>query len=288
MPNKNHFKEDYIMGLRINNNITAYTAHRNLAATDSQLTKSIGKLSSGLRINNAKDDVAGLQIANQFRAQVRGLRMAQQNASQATSMLQQAEGAMNQIEGILERLKELAVSAASDNTDQAGKDALHSEASQLLNEINRIALDTKYNTGELIDGTASTMTFQIGSENSASAQIKVDLGSINFTTGSLGVATIALNSTEGAQSALTTITDAITEAGKGLGDVGAVQSRLEYAASNLAISIENISASESTIRDADMAYEMVTFTKNQIMVQAGTAMLAQANMAPQNILSLFG
>ncbi|MFZ7112557.1 MAG: flagellin [Desulfatiglandales bacterium] len=276
------------MGLRINNNITAYTAHRNLAATDSQLTKSIGKLSSGLRINNAKDDVAGLQIANQFRAQVRGLRMAQQNASQATSMLQQAEGAMNQIEGILERLKELAVSAASDNTDQAGKDALHSEASQLLNEINRIALDTKYNTGELIDGTASTMTFQIGSENSASAQIKVDLGSINFTTGSLGVATIALNSTADAQSALTTITDAITEAGKGLGDVGAVQSRLEYAASNLAISIENISASESTIRDADMAYEMVTFTKNQIMVQAGTAMLAQANMAPQNILSLFG
>lgn len=278
------------MGLRINNNITAYTAHRNLAATDSQLTKSIGKLSSGLRINNAKDDVAGLQIANQFRAQVRGLRMAQQNASQATSMLQQAEGAMNQIEGILERLKELAVSAASDNTDSAGKTALNAEATQLLNEINRIALDTKYNTGELIDGKASTMTFQIGSENSASAQIKVDLGSINFTTGSgaLGVGGINLTETGVAQTAIQTITDAIEKAGEGLGTIGAAQSRLEYASSNLAISIENISASESTIRDADMAYEMVTFTKNQIMVQAGTAMLAQANMAPQNILSLFG
>ncbi len=275
------------MGLRINTNVTAYAAHRNLAATDSNLTKSIERLSSGLRINKAKDDVAGLASANGFRTQVRSLRVAQQNASQATSMLQQAEGAANQIEGILERLKELATSAASDNTDSTGKTALNNEATALLAEVDRITNDTKYSTQTLLDGSA-TLTYQVGSANSADSRIAVDITGVNFSSESLGVSGINLTTAASAMNALDSVDTAISTAGGHLGTIGAAQSRLEYASSNLAISIENIAASESTIRDADMAFEMVAFTKNQIMVQAGTAMLAQANMAPQSILSLIG
>lgn len=274
------------MGLRINNNITALTAHRNLAATDSLMNKSIQRLSSGLRINNAKDDVAGMAIANQFKASVRGLRVAQQNASQATAMLQMAEGAAGQIQGILERLKELAVSAASDNTDQGGKDALNAEAQELMLEIDRIAAGTQYNSTPLLDGSAS-FTYQIGDKNDANHQIAVDLTSVDFTTATL-IASVDLTTVSGAQTALDDVETAISTAGTNLGTIGAAQSRLEFASANLATSVENLAASESTIRDADMAYEMISFTRNQIMLQAGTAMLAQANMAPQNILSLFG
>ena len=279
------------MALRINTNVSALNAHRQLATTDANLAQSIARLSSGLRINQAKDDVAGLAIANKFRTEVRGLRMAQQNASQANSMLQLGEGAANQVEGILERMKELATSAASDNIDEAGRVRLDAEAQQLILEITRIAADTKYNGTTVINGEGGTQTFQIGSANTSNDQIAVDLSGVNFTTAGLNVENdtdIDLTTKANAQAALDAVDKAVSLAGAGLGSIGAAQSRLSYAAANLSSSIENLAASESAIRDVDMALEMVNFTKNQILLQAGTAMLAQANLAPQQVLALFG
>jgi flagellin len=275
------------MALRINTNIAALNAHRRLTQTDDRLTSNIERLSSGYRINKAKDDVAGLAIANKLRLEVRGLRMAQQNVAQGNAVLQMAEGGANQIESIVERLKELATSAASDNTDLDGRTGLNSEAQKLLSEIDRIANDTRYGTTNLLAGTFS-LTFQIGSGNTATE----DRISIATTTGllstNLGLSTISLGTLASAQTAIDNINNALSSVNILLGEVGAAQSRFEYASANLAVSIENISASESVIRDADMAYEMVAFTRNQILLQAGTAMLAQANMMPQNVLSLIG
>ncbi len=275
------------MALRINTNIAALNAHRQLADTDARLSVSMERLSSGYRINKAKDDVAGLSIANALRMEVRGLRMAQQNASQATALLQVAEGGANKIETIIERLKELATSAASSNVDDTGRARLNAEASALLSEIDRIANDTQYGGTALLTGTVN-LTFQIGNANdSALDQITVNL-SQGLTTNSLGLNSVDLSSLDGAQSAIEAINSSLTSVNIALGEIGAAQSRLEFASANLAVTIENIAATESTIRDVDMAFEMVTFTKNQILLQAGTAMLAQANMAPQSILALLG
>ncbi len=275
------------MALRINTNIAALNAHRQLADTDARLSVSMERLSSGYRINRAKDDVAGLAIANKFRMEVRSLRMAQQNVSQATALLQVAEGAAQKIETIIERLKELATLAASDNTDSTGRTRLNSEATALLSEIDRIAQDTKYGGTQLLTGSVN-MTFQIGSGNTAAQdQINVNL-SQGLEKSDLGIGSISLESLASAQAALTSIDNALTSVNIALGEIGAAQSRLDFASANLAITIENIAATESTIRDVDMAFEVVNFTKNQILLQAGTAMLAQANMAPQNILALLG
>jgi flagellin len=278
------------MGLRINTNVTALFAHKNLVNTDQNLARSIERLSSGYRINHAKDDVAGLAIANSFKAQVRALRVAEQNTSQAQSLLQVAEGGAMQIQGILERLSELAASAASANTDAAGKTRLDAEATELINELDRIVNDTKYGDAALIDGTATSMTFQVGSSNTADDQIAVNLSTVNLTSTTLGVADgdIDLSTAGGAQAAIDSVENAISAAGASMGTIGAAMSRLQFAAANLSTSVQNLAASESTIRDADMAFEMIDFTKNQILLQAGTAMLAQANMAPQVVLQLLG
>ncbi len=275
------------MALRINTNIAALNAHRQLADTDARLSVSMERLSSGYRINKAKDDVAGLSIANAFRMEVRGLRMAQQNTSQATALLQVAEGGANKIETIIERLKELATSAASSNVDNDGRSRLNAEATALLSEIDRIANDTQYSGTQLLTGSV-TLTFQIGNANVATLdQIAVNLNQ-GLNTADLGLSTINLSALASAQAAITAINSSLTSVNIALGQIGAAQSRLEFASANLAVTIENIAASESTIRDVDMAFEMVNFTKNQILLQAGTAMLAQANMAPQSILSLLG
>jgi flagellin len=275
------------MALRINTNVAALNAHRQLTQTDNRMGQSIERLSSGLRINHAKDDVAGLSIANNLRMEIRGLQVAQKNVTQGTALLQMAEGGAGQIESIIERLKELATSAASSNVDQAGRNGLNSEAKKLLEEIDRIANDTKYGTTALLNGTL-TMTFQIGSANVATEdQVKIDT-STSLLSNSLKLDSISLLTLTNAQTALASINDSLAVVNNVLGEIGAAQSRLDYASSNLAVSIENISASHSAIRDVDMAEEMVTFTKNQILLQAGTAMLAQANMMPQNVLSLIG
>jgi flagellin len=275
------------MALRINTNIAALSAHRQLTDTDARLGVSMERLSSGYRINKAKDDVAGLSIANKLRLEVRGLRMSQQNVSQATALLQLGEGGAQKIETIIERLKELATTAASDNTDSDGRVRLNAEASKLLEEIDRIAQDTKYGTTALLTGSVN-MTFQIGSANAAAQdQIAINLTQ-GLETNDLALNTLSLSNLASAQAALTSIDSSLSSVNGVMGDIGAAQSRLEFASANLSVTVENLSASESTIRDVDMAFEMINFTKNQILLQAGTAMLAQANMAPQGILALLG
>lgn len=276
------------MGLRINTNVAALNAHRQLSATDNALGKSLEKLSSGLRINKAMDDVAGLAIANSFRTEVRGLRTAQQNVAQATAMLQVADGAAVQIEGILERIKELATSASSDNTSAAGRVSLNAEAGQLIAEINRIAGDTAYQGTQLVDGTSGSKEFMIGSSNGTNDTITVNFANIDFDATKLAINDLDISAQASAKAGVAKVDGAVSVAGTSMGYIGAAESRLSFAAANLANTIENLAASESAIRDADMAFELVAFTRNQILLQAGTAMLAQANMAPQSVLSLFG
>ena len=275
------------MALRINTNIAALNAHRQLTNTDAQLRVSMERLSSGYRINRSMDDVAGLAIANKFRMEVRALRAAQQNVSQGQSLLQVAEGGTTKIENIVERLKELAISAASDNTDSDGRTRLNAEAGALLAEIDQIANDTKYSGVALLNG-AINMTFQVGSGATA-AEDRINVTTTaGLLSNALGLNSLSLTSVANAQSALTSIDNALLTVNLVTGEIGAASSRMEFSAGNLQIAIENLDASHSAIRDVDMAFEMTTLTKNQILLQAGTAMLAQANMIPQSVLSLLG
>jgi len=275
------------MALRINTNIAALNAHRQLSNTDAQLRVSMERLSSGYRINRSMDDVAGLAIANKFRMEVRALRAAQQNVSQGQSLLQVAEGGTTKIENIVERLKELAISAASDNTDSDGRTRLNAEAGALLAEIDQIANDTKY-SGVALLNAAINMTFQVGSGATA-AEDRINVTTTaGLLSSSLGLNSLSLTSVSSAQTALTSIDNALASVNLVTGEIGAAASRIEFSAGNLQIAIENLDASHSAIRDVDMALEMTTLTKNQILLQAGTAMLAQANMLPQSVLSLLG
>jgi len=275
------------MALRINTNVAALNAHRQLSQTDEKLRVSMERLSSGYRINRSQDDVAGLSIANKFRMEVRALRAAQQNVAQGQSLLQVAEGGTGKIEEIVERLKELAISASSSNVDDDGRSRINSEAQALMSEIDQIAQDTKYSGNSLLSG-AINLTFQVGSGNVTAEDRVTVTTSSGLLSGNLGLSTLSLSSVASAQSALTSLDAALVSVNLVVGEIGAAGSRLEFAAGNLAISIENLDASHSTIRDADMAYEMTNLTKNQILLQAGTSMLAQANLMPQSILALLG
>jgi len=273
------------MALRINTNVAAINAHRQLLGTEAKLNSSMEKLSSGYRINRASDDAAGLAIANRLRANVRSLTVASRNVNEAKSLLNIAEGAASQIESILERMKELATQAASDNTSTTDKAKLNAEYQQLIQEIDRIVDDTDYQGTALLDGTF-TGTFQVGSGDTSGVDtLTVSIDALDSATLTAdGDLTTAANAT----TELGAVDDAIDSLSTVLGNIGAGMNRLDYTYANIQVTIENFSASESVIRDADMAAEMVTFTKNQILLQAGTAMLAQANMSTQNVLSLFG
>ena len=274
------------MSLRIQNNIAAMNAHRQLTISSAGLAQSMERLSSGFRINRAADDAAGLAISQQFRADIASYKVASRNTAEAASLLQVAEGALDQIGNMLTRLKELATQASSANAG-SNLDKLDAEAQALIEEIDRIAESTKYAGAALLDGSFTTQTFQVGAENADNNRIAVDLG--DATTAALGIDSIDLGTdAAGAQAALGLIDTAIGNVANLRGEIGAIQNRLAYTASNLAVTIENVQAAESVIRDVDMAAEMTTFTKNQILLQAGTAMLAQANMAPTQVLALFG
>jgi len=273
------------MSLRIQNNIAAMNAHRQLTISDAGLSKSMERLSSGYRINRAADDAAGLAISQQFRADIAGYKVASRNTAEAASLLQVAEGALDQVGNMMTRLKELAVQASSANAG-SNLDKLDAEAQALLDEIDRIATSTEYAGTKLLDGSFTTQEFQVGVEAAADNRISVDLGDAQTT--ALGINALDLTSAVNAQTALGLVDTAIGNMADLRGDIGAVQNRLTYTATNLAVTIENVQAAESVIRDVDMAAEMSTLTKNQILLQAGTAMLAQANMAPQSVLALFG
>jgi flagellin len=274
------------MGLRIQNNIAAMNAHRQLQISDAGLTQSLERLSSGYRINKAADDAAGLAISQGMRADIASYNVASRNVSEANAMVQVAEGAYDQIGNMLVRLKELATQAASANAN-GNLDKINAEATALKDEINRISDSTQYAGANLLDGSLGTQTFQVGSTDDSSSRIDVSFATVSTAATSLNIASVDLSTAAGAQSALTSIDDAIDTLSGLRGDLGAIQNRLGYASANLSTTIENVQAAESVIRDVDMASEMTTFTKNQILLQAGTAMLAQANMAPQTLLSLF-
>jgi len=275
------------MALRINTNVAAINAHRQLLGTESKMNVSMEKLSSGYRINRASDDAAGLAIANRLRTNTRSLTVASRNVTEGKALLQIAEGSANKVEDILERMKELATQAASANTSSTDKAKIDAEFSALKSEITRIVDDTKYQGTALLDGNFSG-TFQVGSANGASSQININISALSLSSLGLDGADDAVDTAAHAQAALTSIDTAIDTLATVLGNIGAGMNRLDYTYSNLQVQIENFSAAESAIRDVDMASEMVTFTKSQILMQAGTAMLSQANMASQNVLSLFG
>lgn len=275
------------MGLKVNTNLNSLTVQNNLVNTNERVGDSLRKLSSGLRINSAKDDAAGFAIANTFKARIASMRVASQNATEAQSMLQVADGAYGKINDIMIRMKSLATQAASGQTE--GLSTMNSEFKALQDEIDRIAASTKYGSTTLLDGSgsaASGITFQIGATNATSNQITVSFNAATASCLGVSSSTVGIGSLASAQAAMTSIDTALTSINANMGSVGAYQNRLQYTVENLAISIENYSASESAIRDVDMAAEISTFTKNQILQQSGMAMLAQANSAPQQILTL--
>jgi flagellin len=372
------------MGLRIVNNIAALNAHKNLTISDANLSKSLERLSSGLRINRAADDAAGLSISQQFRADIASYKVASRNVSEANALLQVAEGAMDQVGNMLTRLKELATQAASSNAG-ANVAKLNAEGNKLIDEIDRIAQSTEYAGTKLLNGSfgvtassggtftagigytsvsglqsgmtytlaitgsgagevdititatisgqklaqtyydvgipgsgttseikfdalgltlklnenltgqssnvtvlansATASDFQVGAKNSSNDRIGILLNSVTST--ALGLSKDQLSTMTLSQAFLTTVDSAVSTLNDRRGDVGAAQNRMTYAASVLMTTVENTTAAESVIRDVDMAAEMTMFTKNQILMQAGTSMLAQANMSPQLVLSLF-
>lgn len=273
------------MSLRINQNISAMNTHRQLVHTDRQLSASLERLSSGLRINRAADDSAGLAISQRLRSQVAGLGMASQNAEQAKNMVQSAEGFLNEIHNMLGRMRELAVQSASDTVDDTNRASLQAEFTELRSEIDRISTSAEYNNQKLLDGTFSAKQFQVGPNGDADNTITFSIDGVSSSAMSIDATTIATRA--GAISAMTELTDAIDYVSGVRSNLGTVQNRLAYTVASVDNAAENLSSSESTIRDLDISAEISLFTKSQILVQAGMAMLAQANAAPQNVLSLF-
>ena len=263
------------MSLRINSNIEAFNAHRQLAGTSDRASKSMERLSSGYRINRAADDAAGLAISEKLRGQIRGLAQAQRNAQDGVSLVQTAEGSLNEVHSMLQRVRELAVQFQNGTLSTSDKVAITAEAAQLQSEIERIGDSADFNGIKLLDGSAGTISFQVGANDG-------DVISVSTSTLTTQIGNIDITGTN----AISAIDAAISNVSSMRGQFGAVQNRLEHTLNNLATYQENLTASESRIRDVDMASEMVEFSKDQILQQAGTSMLAQANQAPQGVLSL--
>lgn len=276
--------------MRINTNVAAMNTLRQLAQTDQAVTRSIGRLSSGFRINRAADDAAGLAIANQLRADLGAMRQATRNAEQANSLLQVAEGGANGIQRILVRMKELASQASSDNVDDTGRARIDIEFQELVLEIDRIADSTEFSGTNLLDGTGGTLDFIVGASSTiANDTISIVSGDLDLTTATLGVsggAFTAVTTKANAQGMLPLIDTAITAVSDVFAEVGAKQNRIDIALTQVRITVENTAAAESVIRDADMAAEFTELTKNQILAQAGISVLAQANASSQSVLAL--
>jgi flagellin len=255
------------MSLRVNNNVEAFNAHRNLEATQYGQSKSMEKLSSGLRINRAADDAAGLAISEKMRAQTRGLAQAQRNSLDGISLVQTSEGALNEMHSILQRVRELAVQRANGTLSTSDQSAIDTEVGQLTAELTRINTNTKFNGLDVMSGS---FTFQVGAN--ANESISLSITSLSF--GSVSAGDIS------------SIDTALQNVSDNRSKLGAVQNRLEHAINNLGVFQENIASAESRIRDVDVASEMVNQTKLQILSQSGVAMLAQANQGAQGVLSL--
>jgi flagellin len=269
------------MSLRIQNNVEAFNAHRNLSWTEGSLARSMERLSSGYRINRAADDAAGLAISERLRGQINGLEQAQRNVQDAVSLVQTAEGSLTEVHAMLQRVRELAVQYKNGSLSDADRVAIQSEVNQLASEIERIGVSAEFNGTKLLN-SAATLSFQVGAMDGQTITVStISLGSGTSGVGTSFYALSSVSNTDIAQ-----IDTAINNVSATRAAFGAVQNRLEYTLHNAAIYQENLTASESRIRDVDMAAEMVNFTKLQILQNAGVSMLAQANQASQGVLSL--
>jgi flagellin len=281
---------NYVM--RINHNIAALNTYRQLNSASNAQSKSMEKLSSGLRINRAGDDAAGLSISEKMRGQIRGLDQASRNAQDGISMIQTAEGALNEVHDILQRMRELATQAANDTNYTSDREAIGKELTELGKEITRIKDTTEFNEQKLLDGTSGasgTVTLQVGANEDQKMELDfgstgIDLSAVETAVGTLDETDVADYDT--ATALISTINDEIKNVSNGRSLLGAYQNRLEHTINNVNNASENLTASESRIRDVDMAKEMMEQTKNSILAQASQAMLAQANQQPQGVLQL--
>ena len=266
----------------VQHNMTAANANRMLGITTGAQAKSSEKLSSGYKINRAGDDAAGLTISEKMRSQVRGLNKASDNAQDGVSLIQVAEGALNETHSILQRMNELATQAANDTNTSSDRTAIQKEIDQLSSEISRIASTTQFNTQNLIDGNFTGKSLQVGALEGQA--ITISINQMNAT--ALSVNSLCMSTFGKAGSAMTKIQGAISKVSTQRSYLGALQNRLEHTIANLDNISENTSSAESRIRDTDMAEEMVEYSKNNILAQAGQSMLAQANQSTQGVLSL--
>ncbi|MEE2986714.1 MAG: flagellin [Nitrospinota bacterium] len=283
------------MPIRIFNNIPSLNAQRILGINSERLAKSVERISSGIRINRGADDAAGLAISEALRSDIRTLRQAVRNANDGISLINVTEGALNEQAGILIRLREMASQAASGTVGSTERQTIQLEFTALRNEIDRIAATTEFNGQKLVDGSLASgvsssahLLIQVGLDSTADSRInlntQIDLASVTSTI--LAIDTLSVTSAGNALSALDIVNTAITTVTQGRGKVGAVQNRLVRTIANLSITVENLTAAESAIRDADIAEEVALLTRNQILVQAATAMVGQANLIPQSVLQL--
>ncbi len=283
------------MAIRIFNNIPSLNAQRILGINNDRLATSVERIASGIRVNRGADDAAGLAISESLRSDIKALRQAVRNGNDGIALINVTEGALNEQAGILIRLRELASQASTGTVGSTERQTIQLEFTALRNEIDRIAATTSFNGQLLVDGSLSSslssdqhIMVQIGIDSSADSRInlntQIDLGTI--TSSGLGISNLSVTASDAALSALDVMDTAITSVTQGRGKVGAVQNRLVRAISNISISIENLTSAESAIRDTDIAEEVALLTRNQILVQASTAMVGQANLIPQSVLQL--
>ena len=270
----------------VQHNLRAMNSNRMLGLTTNAQSKSTEKLSSGYKVNRAADDAAGLAISEKMRRQIKGLTQASANAQDGISAVQTAEGALNEVHDMLQRMNVLANQASNDTMTSVDRNYLDSEVQALKSEINRVASTTTFNEQNLLDGSFTSKNLQVGAESGQFIQISID----KMSASGIGISGISVSGADNAnaQSAISAIKAALEKVSKQRSDLGAVQNRLEHTINNLDNVVENTTAAESQIRDTDMAKEMVKYSNNQILAQAGTSMLAQANQANQTILSLLG
>ncbi|MCE7794369.1 flagellin [Salipaludibacillus sp. CUR1] len=286
--------------MKINNNIQALNAYRNLNQNQFQTSKNLEKLSSGLRINRAADDAAGLAISEKMRSQIRGLKQAERNAMDGISLIQTAEGALTEVHSMLQRMRELAVQAANDTYTDEDREQIQNEINELVEEIDSIGQKTEFNTKTLLakldenggfaaaDEEGLTFIFQIGANEGQNVKVQIKpmhAEALELRDGN-GENSISIDVKDGADDAILKINEAIEKVSNARSQLGAMQNRMEHTINNLQVTHENLTSAESRIRDADMALEMTEFTRNNILNQSATAMLAQANQLPQGVLQL--
>lgn len=282
------------MALSVMTNVASLAAQRNLGNTEMLLGKSIGRLSSGLRINRAGDDAAGLGISENLKADIRSLAQARRNANDAVSLTQVAEGALNEVHGIVSRMRELAVQSANGTIGATERGYINTEFTALRAEIDRIAAVTEFNGQVLLDGsTATGLNFQVGIHSGPNDQLTMSVATVAASTlgstgGGLTLGSASLSTVTNSLAALASLDTAITQLSTRRADIGALQNRVQVTINNLSVAHENLSAANSRIRDTDVAEETAALTRNQILVQAGVAVLGQANQIPASALSLIG